>query len=940
MLTLLPWFTLAWTAELVTSRVTVADGLPTSWTTALAQGPDDRMWLGGPGWVARFDGERMRSWSSPGAAGIVVTDLVPLGDDTAAVRLLDGQVLQVSDDLLVPVVGPDGAPLAARDLSAGRDGSLLAVVDGRAWRRDGVGWSPSPGGVVDVEQVAEGRPGELFLGTSDGWHTARDGASTLLVATRDPVDAVVDGDVAWLSAGRPLRVWRVQHGEEPVLVYEDPFDRAYAMAPRDGSLWLSRSTDVVRIDGDGQATTYPGRQLQAHGPVLVDSAGGLWGASFEGALYVPEPGLERWTVESGLATNTTRGALKVGGDPWVPTWNGLHRIGPDGRVQVVPGELSKSLPCAGDDATVWVKVQGAWRAHGADGSVIRHAAQRAARTGNACHRSDGTTWLLDGDTLLRAGGAQEAPEPVASLPGASLGYERSITVTPSGWLWAGGLPRVCGTRVSALSADVEPTWTCHDLPGQWGIAGIYETRRGQLWVAQRDLGVLTPTSTGLQPVPGTEDLGIKDIRAIVASRRGGAWLMGLGPVLRVVDDADGARVVERLPDWIGRTLGSIVGATEEADGTLWLASDSGLVRVPRELRESTVSPPRPRLVGVSVDGARVLGSRVAADTSAQVVVDVTSVAFRAPNLVRYRHRLGSGPWSASTQASSLALSGLTPGVHELQIVASLDGQAWSEPVAIALTVTEPWWRRREVYAGLLIAVLAGLLLVQTLRERARRRAEDLRTRVAMDLHDELGAGLASIGLLAGLIARGAGERAQELAERIADDAQGLGTGLSGIVWSLRPGHDSAEALADYLAHRGQALLEGVAELVVERGPGLQRVQVDLDVLRAAQLLGLEALSNAARHAEPLVVILRIRRRGTQLELVVQDDGVGLPAAGRSLPPDRGLGLRSMARRMEEVGGQLALDSAPGKGTRVVATFPPRAHWWSRRRAGAHGRGRR
>ena len=350
MLTLLPWFTLAWTAELVTSRVTVADGLPTSWTTALAQGPDDRMWLGGPGWVARFDGERMRSWSSPGAAGIVVTDLVPLGDDTAAVRLLDGQVLQVSDDLLVPVVGPDGAPLAARDLSAGRDGSLLAVVDGRAWRRDGVGWSPSPGGVVDVEQVAEGRPGELFLGTSDGWHTARDGASTLLVATRDPVDAVVDGDVAWLSAGRPLRVWRVQHGEEPVLVYEDPFDRAYAMAPRDGSLWLSRSTDVVRIDGDGQATTYPGRQLQAHGPVLVDSAGGLWGASFEGALYVPEPGLERWTVESGLATNTTRGALKVGGDPWVPTWNGLHRIGPDGRVWPAGGH-GGLLPVA-SDATI------------------------------------------------------------------------------------------------------------------------------------------------------------------------------------------------------------------------------------------------------------------------------------------------------------------------------------------------------------------------------------------------------------------------------------------------------------------------------------------------------------------------------------------------------------------------------------------------------------
>jgi signal transduction histidine kinase len=96
--------------------------------------------------------------------------------------------------------------------------------------------------------------------------------------------------------------------------------------------------------------------------------------------------------------------------------------------------------------------------------------------------------------------------------------------------------------------------------------------------------------------------------------------------------------------------------------------------------------------------------------------------------------------------------------------------------------------------------------------------------------------------------------------------------------------------------------------------------VEHAVLRVTQ----EAVANAARHAGPGLITVRLHADGDRVLLEVTDDGQGFDVTARR--PDGsvhggGLGLRTMRDRVTELGGQLTIDSAPGTGTRVRASFP-------------------
>jgi signal transduction histidine kinase len=92
----------------------------------------------------------------------------------------------------------------------------------------------------------------------------------------------------------------------------------------------------------------------------------------------------------------------------------------------------------------------------------------------------------------------------------------------------------------------------------------------------------------------------------------------------------------------------------------------------------------------------------------------------------------------------------------------------------------------------------------------------------------------------------------------------------------------------------------------------------------AELMGIlrEALSNSLRHGGARRITLRAGRSDTAVALSVQDDGCGFhPSAGTASPGSSGHGLANMQARAAALGGHLHIDSAPGKGTRVLLTLP-------------------
>jgi len=228
-----------------------------------------------------------------------------------------------------------------------------------------------------------------------------------------------------------------------------------------------------------------------------------------------------------------------------------------------------------------------------------------------------------------------------------------------------------------------------------------------------------------------------------------------------------------------------------------------------------------------------------------------------------------------------------------------------------------WWSRL-----LLLALLIGLAAwLYRLRVSALLRVERERTRIAMDLHDELGTGLGSIGVLAGVAAReglDSGER-RRLANEIANLSGLLGSGLRSLVWSLRSGRAGLSELGAQIADHARRLFpDEQQQLVLQLPIDPPDAPLAPELRRNILLLALEALHNVIRHSAASRVVLALQAtQSGGLRLSVEDNGRGFDPTQAS----SGAGLESMRRRASAIGASFALDSAPDRGTRIVLEWP-------------------
>jgi two-component system sensor histidine kinase UhpB len=199
--------------------------------------------------------------------------------------------------------------------------------------------------------------------------------------------------------------------------------------------------------------------------------------------------------------------------------------------------------------------------------------------------------------------------------------------------------------------------------------------------------------------------------------------------------------------------------------------------------------------------------------------------------------------------------------------------------------------------------------------------EEERRRIAHRLHDELGGALTATKLELELAER---EAPAELRARLRRAVQILGEALSQareLSHSLRPPLLEELGLGPALRALGErfAAAEGFkVELELEelgQEAGLLRSEVESLIYQAAQ----EALTNAAKHAHPHKVVLRLGRARGRLRLEVEDDGRGFNPQGLRGGP--GLGLEGMRERAILAGGSLKVESKAGRGTKLILELP-------------------
>jgi signal transduction histidine kinase len=932
-------------------------GLNPAAVRALAQDSTGFLWIGTEGGLFRYDGVEMRRWS-PELLDRTI-DAITVSPDGSLVALQwGGAPFTITIDGAEPVKGPMGALITdAHDAAFDSEGMLWIIRDQEIWRRDHQShWSGIVLPLRETErptQIRTGRRGSILLATTEGaWRISPTSAERLL-EFRDIVDLreVEDGRVLVLGfLGELFEV--TSAGSREIPHAGSRLGRGISIAVRGPTVWIALDRYLVAWHSDGMTELLDAESgIQSGGPLLVDHEGSLWMGSFTGLYQFPEPETTIWTERSGLPSNHARYLARTGDTVWITTWQGVGTVRDEAGKKIASSEVVWS-----SQTRLWVDSRGILWA-GSDGGIVEIDGKGGVRR----HRSgwiglagfhetaDGEIWLGTSIGLLRRDPAEETLRPVV-LP-APLGAAppaEAVLIDRHGELWVSSGEAVCRTPVRRVRENRMADWSCDRIPGAVHLTGLVEMPSGAIWASTSRLGVLRVERGSWVPVPGMRDLPSRAILSLVPARSPGLWIVGHGVLHRITEATEeGAEwhIEERLSFWHGVPSGSGTHIMEDADGGIWMTTSRGVAHIPARARFVAPKPPRVVVVDVRVDNQRIRPGEALElpHDRNRLELRFAALSFRDPSFVRYQVRLSeSDPWVTTSEAAFRWVR-LPAGLYRAEVRASLDGETWSPaPAAFSFRVAPPWYSRPWAIALYVATVALVLYAAHRFRVAHLLRLERQRTRIAMDLHDEIGSGLGSIGILSGMLASdGIADRDRgEMARQIGGTAQELGSGLSHIVWALDPKSRTLEEIAARLAEHGRRLFADVGTELTTRFPtAWPPVRPSPLVRRNVLLIGLEALHNAARHADARNVELALvtKPNGTW-ELTITDDGRGL-----SVDPTNestgGLGLRSMQRRANEMGAELIWSIPPSGGTKVMLVFRPRrpSRPWRRDRSTASRR---
>lgn len=900
---------------------TAADGLPPDgvrWVDEDAQGV---LWLAGQkgGLSCWRQGKFVSVPTPPDFAEGPLGGMVAESDDRVWFRHRD-RLFSFQNGQFVLLPGPDGQPEAVvKQVCPSRDGGLWVVTPaGLRKHRQGKWLSeiwPCPDFKAALVDACEDLAGNVWVATynnglfrfrpTEGWQqlTVESGLTTLslrcLYCDREG-NLWVGTDGGGLLRAKP-RSWKMITRREGLGI-----DAVHSVCQdQQGRIWFGGGTAKPYWLNQGvvsAAITSPlADVMEGVWAVLATRGGATWIGTYRGKVFRYQDGvLAAYGPAEGMLAGPVRALLEDRqGAIWVGGFDGLSRI--DGK-QVTHYSHRDGL----SSERVWAL---------AEDSQARLYVGTAGGGVNVFHDGRFTA-------CTRQNG----------LPDDHI---RALYIDAEDGLWI-------GTHAGGLSRFKEGRFFNYRVKGGLparSVGPMLEDDEGRLWMAS-DLGIVRVSR--------------HDLNEFAEGRQRSLNYVAFGR-------SDGLATVE---------MGGIQPACLRArDGKLWFGTVKGAAFVdPKELRVNPLPPPviidevriddevvneqRPELRTPEAENGRVAAPRTpVADRPPSLVAlqprqrrvefRFTGLSLTAPAKVRFRYQMeGFDPdWVDSGATRSASYTRLPPGSYRFRVTACNNDGVWNETgAALGLVALPAWWQAwwcralALASAGGLAFGFFGWRIHRLNRRRAAQQEfsrrliasqENERQRIAAELHDGLGQQLLVIKNMAALGVRSEPEAPAQTEKFTAISSlasQAIGE-VRHIARALRPFELDRLGLTKALTW----LIKPAGEssnirfyVEVDELDGVFPTEFEISLYRVVQ----ESLANILKHSQATTARVRIKREPHQVGVTIQDNGRGfvVPTPG-SASANMGMGLTGMAERVRIMGGQLAIESAPGAGTRLHFLIP-------------------
>jgi len=968
---------------------TTADGLASDHIDCIV--PDSRgfIWFCTPEGLTRFDGYRMVTFGT--ADGLPHRAVDTFLETRAGVYLAgterglsqfhaggsrNGFIVYGHGD------GQFNKPIyALLESSSGRiwcatAGGLFEAVPGGRFRRE-------PGlERIQITDLKEDAGGNLWVAATDGIYVrGKNGAIQHITKENGLPNQWVNA----LLLDRTGRLWAGTRNGLVLMRCEDtggqcgvqrlysdrdglPARNVMALAEGpDGAVWMGTPNGIGRlITGSGapvfrNLTRGQGLSDRTIVGLAADKAGNMWAAT-EGAgvMKIGSAGFVTFREQDGLPTDRVFSVLADRGGTVVAVTASDRQ--PRRAISVFDGVKFRAVvPRVFGDNPGWGQHQillqartGEWWAATKAG-LCRFApmsvADLARRQPKACYAQDldvfrvfedskGGIWAsaqsAQGDRLLRWDPARKA------ISWLEAGLKQHALVSAfaedhSGNIWM-GLWGVSGGELFRYDGRQFGRFKFPE-GGPATIFALLADRRGRLWIGSDGGGL------GLIENPGSTTIRVRTY--------GSASGLASDTVLCIVEDDMGRiyagteKGLDRLDPVTGHTKhfsaadglahGSFKSAFRDGSGNLWFATTQGLSRL-----TPTADRP-PTIPSVLITDLQTGGQRYPVSQAGEALISppklapsrnqlqVTFVGFNdePEESLRYRYKLeGTDQAWHDTRDHTVNYAALEPGGYRFLVKAvNSEDQPSSTPAEIDFEVLPPFWRQWW-FEALALAGLAGLVLAaHRYRVAQAVKLERMRTAIATDLHDDIGASLSQIAVLSEVarVDLNSGQtQPNDRLDRVATLARECAESMSDVVWSIRAEPEGLDSLIRRMREFASDLLESQGIGFELRAPEkIPHLQLSLQARRQLLLIFKECIHNAARHSRGTAVVAEFEVAGEEILLRVRDNGRGIDETGAAPGKSGGNGIPSMKRRAESLGGRMEWTASPGVGCAVEVHLPVR-----------------
>ena len=948
------------------------DGLVRNWVTRIHRDSRGYLWFCTVEGISLFDGYRFTNFSTrDGLPSRLVPDMLETqrGDywfatDAGLARFHKDHGIAPAFDVVR--VGDSQESNKVQTLYEGHDGTIWCGTAAGLYSfrpQDGeLGPHVTPldgSGPLEVTALAEDSQRNLWVATSravfrrrpskqiDSLHVPVSRISSMLV---DAHDRLWVGGYGLGGVDTKIEPPRILPPED---IPDKTLDVITALyADERGDIWIGKSTGLVRVRPDAtppDVLAYPTSDafpVEHVGAIAQDVRHNLWLAlGTRGVARIAAGSFELFTRTDGLESvevlglvESLRGTLYAVTGQW--TLNELRGS------RFVPIPLRVPMPGAtwAIGQTLVQDRQGSWWAATGAG-VARYAPTADARElkGKSPERiysvrdglpnstilrifqdSHGDIWAGTADGVghwSRATDRWRAFRTTDLIPGAVTAAVHSFAEDSSGEVWAGiyptGLVRFRGSGCELVT---------HEVP-RGAINSLISDSQGRLWIGSSQGGVgrmdhPAADQPRIQHYGMEQGLSSEHVFSLVEDDGGRIYVAGG----RGVDRLDPkTAALHHFTSSSGLPPGDTQFLFRDRQGSIWFASFYGLARYrPEPDRTSDTPAPLLRALRAGGDpypisemGERAVNGIVLAPGHNTLEVDFRALRFDIGEGLRYQYWLEGADtgWSKPSDDQTVRYANLAHGQYRL-VVRSIteSGQISTGQATLSFQVLPVFWRRSWFLGLVMLASASSAVSLHRYRLNHLLALERVRTRLAADLHDDLGAGLAEIAILSEVAKLQDRPRTMELLDGIAGRARSLREAMNDLVWTVDPRADCLEDLVLRLRQTAFTMLESEERSVEFLAPCDEHLEIELmpAVRRHLLLFFKEVVTNVARHAGATAVRVEIEAGKGRFRMLIRDNGRGFDPQ----QPRAGRGLKSLQYRAEELRGGFRVRSTVGRGTEI------------------------